>query len=101
MDYQMLKSSHRLQREVHHPSLAMGVYRALSWLNRAEQAEDVDGRVMFLWIAFNSTYATDVGEQHRLSEQESLNSFFAQALHLEQPKPAQQVGTAGDLIDAR
>ncbi len=40
MDYQMLKSRHRLQREVHHPSLAMGVYRALSWLNRAEQAED-------------------------------------------------------------
>jgi len=70
MDYQMLKSRHRLQREVHHPSLAMGVYRALSWLNRAEQAEDVDGRVRFLWIAFNSTYATDVGEQHRLSEQE-------------------------------
>ena len=76
MDYQTLKARHRIERDAHHPNLALRVHRALSWLNRAEQAEDVDGRFIFLWIAFNAAYATDIDEQYRLSEQESFKSFL-------------------------
>jgi hypothetical protein len=76
MDYQSLKTRHRNERDAHHPNLALRVHRALSWLNRAEQAEDVDGRFIFLWIAFNAAYATDIDEQHRLSEQESFKAFL-------------------------
>ena len=76
MDYQTLKARHRIERDAHHPNLALRVHRALSWLNRAEQAEDVDGRFIFLWIAFNAAYATDIDEQYRLSEQESFKGFL-------------------------
>ncbi|WP_332726495.1 hypothetical protein [Pseudomonas sp. ESBL9] len=76
MDYQSLKTRHRNERDAHHPNLALRVHRALSWLNRAEQAEDVDGRFIFLWIAFNAAYATDIDEYHRLSEQEAFKGFL-------------------------
>lgn len=76
MDYQSLKTRHRNERDAHHPNLALRVHRALSWLNRAQQAEDVDGRFIFLWIAFNAAYATDIDEQHRLSEQEAFKAFL-------------------------
>ncbi|MBU0525903.1 MAG: hypothetical protein KKC24_08535 [Gammaproteobacteria bacterium] len=76
MDYQSLKTRHRNERDAHHPNLALRVHRALSWLNRAEQAEDVDGRFIFLWIAFNAAYATDIDEHHRLSEQEAFKGFL-------------------------
>lgn len=76
MDYQSLKTRHRNERDAHHPNLALRVHRALSWLHRAEQAEDVDGRFIFLWIAFNAAYATDIDEQHRLSEQEAFKAFL-------------------------
>lgn len=53
MDHQALKTRHRQERESHHPNLTLRVHRA-------EQADDVDGRFIFLWIAFNSAYATDI-----------------------------------------
>lgn len=76
MDYQTLKTRHRNERAKHHSNLAIRVHRALSWLNRAEQAEDLDGRFIFLWIAFNAAYATDIDEHHRLSEQEAFKAFL-------------------------
>ena len=41
MDHQALKTRHRQERESHHPNFTLRVHRALSWLNRAEQADDV------------------------------------------------------------
>jgi hypothetical protein len=76
MDHQALKTRHRLERESHHPNLTLRVHRPLSWLNRAEQADDIDGRFIFLWIAFNSAYATDIDEQYRLSEQSTFKAFL-------------------------
>ncbi len=54
----------------------MRVHRALSWLDRAEQADDLDGRFIFFWIAFNAAYATEIDEQRRLSEQETFKAFL-------------------------
>ncbi|HJH20231.1 MAG TPA: hypothetical protein K8W20_16115 [Pseudomonas lactis] len=76
MDHQALKTRHRQEREGHHPNLTLRVHRALSWLNRAEQEDDLDGRFIFLWIAFNSAYATDIDEQFRLSEQSTFKAFL-------------------------
>ncbi|MFV3290283.1 hypothetical protein ACNFBR_16230 [Pseudomonas sp. NY11955] len=76
MDYQSLKTRQRNERDAHHPNLAIRIHRALSWLQRAEQADDVDGRFVFLWIAFNAAYATDIDEQYRLSEQEAFKAFL-------------------------
>ena len=78
MSYQELKTRHRAERDAWHPNLSLRVHRALSWLNRAEQlADDPDGCFIFLWIAFNAAYATEIDERFRLSEQETFRAFLA------------------------
>lgn len=76
MQFQVLKQRHRQERETQHSNLRLRVHRALSWLDRAEQADDLDGRFIFLWIAFNAAYATEIDEQRRLSEQETFKAFL-------------------------
>ncbi len=76
VNYQTLNALYRAGGVVYPPNLALRVHRALSWLNRAEQCDDTDGRFIFLWIAFNAAYAADIDEQHRLSEQEIFKAFF-------------------------
>lgn len=83
MQYQALKERHRLERDQQHPNLSLRIHRALSWLNRAEQADDTDGRFIFLWIAFNAAYATDIDEQRRLSEQETFKAFLEKLCSLD------------------
>jgi len=84
MDYHYLKARHRAERERHHPNLALRIHRALSWLNRAEQAgEDSDARFIFLWIAFNAAYATEIDERYRLSEQETFRAFLQKLADLD------------------
>lgn len=54
MSFQEFKQRHRQERDAQHSNLRLRVHRALSWLDRAEQADDLDGRFIFLWIAFNA-----------------------------------------------
>lgn len=60
--------------------------RALSWFDRAEQADDLDGRFIFLWIAFNAAYATESDERQRLSEQETFKAFLEKLCSLDESK---------------
>jgi len=84
MNYQALKDRHRAERDAFHPYLSLRVHRALSWLNRAEQLDDdPDGRFIFLWIAFNAAYATEIDERFRLSEQETFRAFLAKLVDLD------------------
>lgn len=41
-------------------NLRLRAHRALSWLDRTEQADDLDGSFIFLWIAFNAAYAAGI-----------------------------------------
>jgi len=62
------------------------VHRALSWLGRAEQLareQDVDGQVIYLWIAFNSAYAADIDDRVHLSEQGAFRTFIQALLTLD------------------
>ena len=86
MDYETLKTRHRVVRDDHPTNLTLRVHRALSWLNRAEQlADDQDGRFIFLWIAFNAAYATEIDESYRLSEQATFREFLQKLLRLDAP----------------
>ena len=79
MDYERLKARQRAERRTHHPNLALRVHRALSWLGRAEQFAiqvDPDAQFVFLWIAFNAAYATEIDERYRLSEQQTFRAFL-------------------------
>lgn len=62
MSYAELKQRHRNEREDFHENLSLRVHRALSWLQRAEESEDADAQFIFLWIAFNAAYATDISK---------------------------------------
>src|SRR5690606_11322959 len=86
MQFQALKQRHRQERDNQHPNLRLRLHRALSWLDRAEQADDVDGRFVFLWIAFNAAYATEIDEQRRLSEQEAFKAFLEKLCMLDKNK---------------
>lgn len=86
MNHASLKQRHRLEREQQHANLSLRLHRALSWLSRAEQAEDQDGRFIFLWIAFNAAYATEIDERQRLSEQETFKAFLEKICALDKNK---------------
>lgn len=92
MDYQTLKDRHRAERNEQHPNLSLRVHRALSWLHRAEQVEDDDGRFIFLWIAFNAAYATEIDENCRLSEQRTFKAFLQKICDLDKDR------RIGDLV---
>ena len=84
MNHEALKARQRAERETHHPNLALRVHRSLSWLNRAEQsADDLDGRFIFLWIAFNAAYATDIDEKYRGTEQAMFREFLQKLVTLD------------------
>lgn len=85
-DYDSLKAQHRTLREGLPDALNLRVHRALSWLQRAEQCEDMDGRFVFLWIAFNATYAQEIPSAYRLSETASFNEFLQKVHELDTAK---------------
>lgn len=83
MQHAVLKQRHRQERDSQHPNLRLRLHRALSWLDRAEQAEDRDGRFIFLWIAFNAAYASEIDERYRLSEQATFKAFLEKLCSLD------------------
>jgi hypothetical protein len=84
MNHESLKARHRAERDREPTNLALRIHRALSWLDRAERLEeDPDGRFIFLWIAFNAAYATEIDEAHRLSEQATFREFLQKLLRLD------------------
>lgn len=77
LSYQVLKTQQRKDRESYPINLGLRVHRALSWLDRAEQAEgDQDAQFIFLWIAFNAAYANETDDYHRFTEQETFKNFI-------------------------
>lgn len=85
MNYETLKQRHREVRDSYPADLNLRIHRALSWWQRALEADDTDGRFIFLWIAFNAAYATEIDENYRLSEQATFRFFLEKlcALDLE------------------
>ncbi len=83
MDHAALKKRQRDERDSFPPNLALRVHRALSWLERAEQCEDVDGRYIFLWIAFNAAYANEIGNRERSAEQVVFGRFLRKLIALD------------------
>ena len=86
MDHDRLKERHRTERHAWPENLGLRVHRALSWLHRAEQlarADDLDGEFIFLWIAFNAAYATEIDEKYRESEQQTFRAFLQKLAELD------------------
>lgn len=86
LDHAQLKQRHRLVRDEHPTSLTLRIHRALSWLNRAEQAEDIDGKFIFLWIAFNAAYAQELDDSDRTSDKATFTAFLQKLCDLDSSK---------------
>lgn len=85
LNYQLLKERQRAERTKYSENLALRVHRALSWLDRAEQAEgDLDAQFIFLWIAFNAAYANEIDDHHRFTEQETFRNFIDRLCQLDE-----------------
>ena len=78
-----LKTRQRAEREGHSDGLALRSHRALSWLHRAEQCEDVDGKFIFLWIAFNAAYANEFVDGERAHEKRRFALFLEKLVELD------------------
>jgi len=83
------------EKALYGPALGLRVHRALSWLRRAEMEADAagspgegdpDAQFIFLWIAFNAAYATDIAEDYFASEQETFRSFLDKLLTLDRDR---------------
>jgi hypothetical protein len=84
--YESLKQRHREVRDDYPSDLNLRIHRALSWFQRAAMAEDMDGRFIFLWIAFNAAYATEIEEGCRLSEQATFRAFLEKLCALDEAR---------------
>jgi len=86
MSYDTLKQRHRDVRDGYPPDLNLRIHRALSWWQRALLADDDDGRYIFLWIAFNAAYATQIDEHSRPSESAAFKAFLEKLCGLDTDK---------------
>ena len=103
-----LKARHRSEREHFSPALSLRTHRALSWLGRAErEADDLDARFLFLWIAFNAAYANEIHDRKAFTEQAVLRNFLSTLVDLDTEKRLYKIlwdefpGAVRVLIDNR
>ena len=84
MNYICLKAYQREHREGFHHNLALRTHRALSWLDRAEQAQDQDSKFIYYWISFNACYAVEIEQQYREVEKSQFSQFFSKICTLDE-----------------
>ena len=85
--HKSLKDKQREIRGSFPESMGLRVHRSISWIGRAEDCEDYDGKFLFLWIAFNAAYASEtvlgeVSEDARVS----FERYFQQLIKLDTDK---------------
>jgi len=86
LNHDALKQRHRLVRDKHPASLTLRIHRALSWLHRAEQADDTDGKFIFLWIAFNAAYAQELDDRDHPCDKSTFTAFLQKLCDLDTSK---------------
>lgn len=55
-----INQNYQKHKEQYPESFRLRMHRALSWLNQAEQTQDLDTKFIFLWVSFNAIYAKDL-----------------------------------------
>ncbi|MEE2003363.1 HEPN domain-containing protein [Alkalimonas sp. MEB108] len=86
LSYEELKTRHREERAFYPLNLSLRVHRALSWLQKAEQArvaKDHDAEFIFYWISFNAAYANEFADGERMAEEQSFQAFLGKIADLD------------------
>ena len=84
LTHAILKAKQRELRAGYPETMGLRVHRSISWIGRAEDATDDDGRFIFLWIGFNAAYA-DEEEFHDAApgERAAFASYFRKVVTLD------------------
>ncbi len=64
-------------------SFAIRVWRALSWLQRAEQAQEVEDQFIAGWISFNALYGRLDNKKRAWGDKEAFGAFIAAICELD------------------
>ena len=84
LKFEALKAKQRAIRDGWPTEHGLRVHRALSWLNRAEQAEeDFDAAFIYYWIGFNAAYADEVSETTVNSETSVFRDYFVRLVEVD------------------
>ncbi len=85
-----LKAKQRDIRDGFPETMGLRVHRSISWIRRAELAEDDDAKFVFLWIAFNAAYADEKKRRRHVRsgfksdpEKSLFADFFGQVVKLD------------------
>lgn len=78
-----LKHRQRTEREDYPDNLGLRIHRALSWLQRAEIADDLDGQFVFLWVAFNAAYANEIDGDGTRTQGQAFAQFLTKLQRLD------------------
>lgn len=85
-NFTTLKQRQRNDRDNYSDNLGLRVHRALSWLDKAEQVDDLDSKFIFHWIGFNAAYAFEIDDRQRFTEQETFRNFINRLCSLDNNK---------------
>ncbi len=92
VDYLRLKQKHQTILGDQRNALSLRLYRALSWLKRAEQeADDEDARFIFTWIALNAAYSNEIPQRMRFSETRLFSHFLTLLVERDQEQRLYQI----------
>ena len=84
LTFEALKVKQRNIRSGFPTNHGLRVHRALSWLQRAEEAgDDFDAAFIFFWIAFNAAYADDHADAASTGERNNFEGFFEKVIALD------------------
>jgi len=83
LTYAALKARQRNERDGYPDDISVRIHRALSWLHRAEVCDDDDGRFLFLWIAFNAAYASDLDDYKKFTAPGIFRGFIKKMVELD------------------
>ena len=84
LTHAVLKAKQRELRVGFPETMGLRVHRAISWIGRAEAADDDDARFLFLWIGFNSAYADEEEIQNAAApERDAFKEFFQRVVRLD------------------
>lgn len=73
-------------RHTYPETLRLRLHRSLSWLKRAETAQDPDTRFIMLWIAFNAAYAREINGRTLSADRSDFRDFLHQVCHRDKDK---------------
>ena len=81
-----IQQTFKQNREQFNEDFRLRIHRSLSWLQRAEQAQqeqDLDSKFIYLWISFNAAYAKDLGAGLRSADKGAFVQFIYRICHLD------------------